>query len=460
MESQSKIRRGFKSFRYKAHENQDPKAASQPNQEHWSPDCVETAAGSRFEATAVQAHATSYAESPTARSISESSAGMLEKMNENAVKGSEAPSRPASEKPNYLFVAARLTSKLLPSLSIAGQNPPDSQAPRASPLRKGEIKDSITKAQDFDFDEDDLTDEEDDSAKKVEFHLSEIDRCIQKGRFDDTLFAHTKAVVENYGVFTEMRLVICLAVMYLSKGEWAAGQKLLAFFKFDLGLGPEFNLAAYLLRAQVYLKEGDKPYALRDCRRAIKLLEKYNAQKTGGKGENGVDLGLNKFENAAFKILLECVGDINNEADRLYYDSKYQAKIPDPFLPVGPKLKLRILFIGTDYTANSVQYNPEELELLDDLSTQLQQERPKDQFRTAIVMKLPQNTIQTSELSRLAKDFGISSSASEANQYNRWVGSQTITFPQKEDVMRVLEYFLKSKMITPAKAICQCKSYL
>ncbi|EPS45845.1 hypothetical protein H072_126 [Dactylellina haptotyla CBS 200.50] len=424
------------------HERELVATERQGKQEHWSPDTLDIGRGVS-ESTVVGTSST-FQRKPTR---SESSASALEQ---------------TSESSSIELFPPQYSSQ--PQSPVAKMNLPTVLPPRADTKVSDNKLYTITTSDNptpFDFDEDDLSDVENDGSRKIGFHVSEIQKSLEKGNFDQDLFTHISAVVFTYGVYSDTKLVILLAIMLTgmgSKSRNLACNLLDDYFRYNEKLAPEMNLTGYLLRAQLYQQGGAVEKASKDCQRAIKFCEKWKAVSK----PESTDSKIERWSNAAYRILLRGAGPAKDNAERLYYNSKYNSRTRDPLLEVSQKLKLRVMIDNISQMQIISPYSGEEIELVDSISTALNT-RPKPFPSQSVIVRVSWFALENDTILQTLKTaFNITITEEQNTTYpvgnkRRYEeGKRVLHLRYLEDIPRLFEWNLRvssdSKLLAE---ICQ-----
>ncbi|KAK6524158.1 hypothetical protein TWF694_005819 [Orbilia ellipsospora] len=298
----------------------------------------------------------------------------------------------------------------------------------------------------FHFDEDDLSETEDPEAEKIKFHETEMKKRIENGQYDEILQTHLKALIQTYKITTDIKIILLYSIMEMN--DFAEAYDRLIPFKFDPNVEPDFNIALYLLRAQLLSLLGN-PKAGQSCRRVIKLCEQY---KTQTRVDAETARNLDRWSNAAYKILLKSMGKIADPADRLYWDSKYKDNIRDPVLRFSAKLQLRVIYDNLTPIQASINHGePEERELLDSIPLLDLQSRPNPSAEIpslGAVVKVPQSILTKDDEEVLQEDFRIGIEKDKN-------GILMLHFAHRENLLKLLESSLQSGMYDIAVEICK-----
>ncbi|KAK6518982.1 hypothetical protein TWF281_003673 [Arthrobotrys megalospora] len=289
----------------------------------------------------------------------------------------------------------------------------------------------------FDFDENDLSDEEDATSRLISFHKTKVSQCLNDGRFDYELHKHLKELVKTHKIGdTVLAVYLAISLLRKCKDTTLVLRLLSEEFKFVATVEPEINLAGYLLRAQASLLESQPSSGLKDCRRAIKLVEKYKAAGVGGEAKESL---FDRFRNSAYRIAALCGAKLSNDIDKRYYETMHQPATPWPFLQMGPKILINLEFLdnsGKWQDVENLMSQSVETELEDDLleQTRAQRFRGIDSGIT-IYFQIPpwgDNFLNT------VYGFG----GAEVNPYPNRNG-KNILFPQRNKVLELLDFCLK-----------------
>ncbi|KAF3931852.1 hypothetical protein ABW19_dt0205268 [Dactylella cylindrospora] len=237
--------------------------------------------------------------------------------------------------------ASQENSKILDE-SFAGLNikekgiPIREKDPFGDPVsEKGKV--AVSSPASFDFDDDDLSDNDDEVESKVLFHKSEIERLISTLPIDkDLLQIHLVALLETYKI-RELKYILYLATLYLQNGQPEVYMELLKDFKFDNSFGATENLTAYLLRAKAAYNLDDYPSAYKDSQRVLSLAKKY-----------GKTADTDRYVNCASGIASICAARMNRKADELYYGSMHRDTMAAPAIFMGQE----VTFISMEPKAN------------------------------------------------------------------------------------------------------------
>ncbi|KAF3916960.1 hypothetical protein AA313_de0205637 [Arthrobotrys entomopaga] len=410
---------------------------SLPKQEHWSQDTLDVTNAPSENAALPSLSALEYKLSP-----SESTSLPQTLVIPNEI----SPPRPVI----YIFSEnAELRISLPPKTATYNAPPEHSLRETRNTVYEGSPPLSpIT----FHFDEDDLSETEDTDAKKIKFHQTEIEKRVENGQYDEILETHVKALIVTYEMTTDLKLILLYAIMCMGRSDWQSIHHSLLPLKFDANAEPEFNIAVYLLRAQVSLQSpttNPNSSPAQSCRRAIKLCEQYKARK---RVDAEMARNLDRWSNAAYKILLQSMGPITNQADQLYWDSKCQENIRDPVLRFSAKLQLRVMHDNQTSMQVSGKYGePEERELLDPLEIEAPGSRSERlRGNMGATLELPQSVITEDDEEVLRDDYKVLIEKDKPA-----VGVLTLQFPHRENLLRLLETSLQSGMYGMTEAICQ-----
>ncbi|KAF3931884.1 hypothetical protein ABW19_dt0208960 [Dactylella cylindrospora] len=318
-----------------------------------------------------------------------------------------------------------------------------SQAQRSVPA-PGASAPSLSSLDTLDFDENDLSNDELDRARKIDFHKAEIERILREMNMSETLYVHVSALVETYGVVDDFKLVIYLVAWYMESKKWAKAMKLLRDFKYDGSLGVECNLAAYILRAQGSKQLGDPSSALKDCQRAINLSDKCLRM--------GIqDVDVRSFSNFANYLAAECC---DKDADVLYYSSQYKQEMAKPSLWLSPAVNLKLSMVLASAKRSQ-----------QDTKTLVPEDEDYDVWMVSLLgglSELKQNAvvITTDQISR--RDRAVlheQVNAQTTFKSDRWVLGENrpvveIRFTRQRDFYQAIAFAMDNGYFELAKALC------